>query len=295
MTKTRQINKLQEKSKVLQKQLQRKEHEVKILQNEVDNTEIKIQKRIDEQSEAHAKELKEQNTEHIKQIISLESEIEVQKHLKKNAQKNSSKWKMAFKKRDVNSGNEMEVTELKTRLDDMENENLELKEKIENFLWQKPIETFKEQRYSDNVREVYHYLTAQGISCHKVAPVIRKVVTKLTNEKIERLPKKSLTATMPVEADLLSKMQVGAIPQNEPNSTLHIDGTTKKFSEYGTFNVTTGGTGKSLSLGYVQQCGGSADDYMDSTRNIFFDIAKLSHTYQGLVIKITLFHYMVRE
>ena len=150
-TKTRQINKLQEKSKVLQKQLQRKEHEVKILQNEVDNTEIKIQKRIDEQSEAHAKELKEQNTEHIKQIISLESEIEVQKHLKKNAQKNSSKWKMAFKKRDVNSGNEMEVTELKTRLDDMENENLELKEKIEKFLWQKPIETFKEQRYSDNV------------------------------------------------------------------------------------------------------------------------------------------------
>ena len=99
---------------MLQKQLQRKEHEVKILQNEVNNTEIKIQKRIDEQSEAHAKELKEQNTEHITQIISLESEIEVQKHLKKNAQKNSSKWKMAFKKRDVNSGNEMEVTELKT-------------------------------------------------------------------------------------------------------------------------------------------------------------------------------------
>ena len=116
---------------------------------------------------------------------------------------------------------------------------------------QKPIETFKEQRYSDNVREVYHYLTAQGISCRKVAPVIRKVVTKLTNEKIERLLKKSLTATMPVEADLLSKMQVGAILQNEPNSTLHIDGTTKKFSEYGTFNVTTGATGKSLSLGFV--------------------------------------------
>ena len=135
---------------MLQKQLQRKEHEVKILQNEVDNTEIKIQKRIDEQSEAHAKELKEQNTEHIKQIISLESEIEVQKHLKKNAQKNSSKWKIAFKKRDVNSGNEMEVTELKTRLDDMENENLELKEKIENFLRQKPIETNPTSHSSQN-------------------------------------------------------------------------------------------------------------------------------------------------
>ena len=58
---------------------------------------------------------------------------------------------MAFRKMDVNSGNEMEVTELKTQLDDMENENLELKEKIENYLWQKPIETFKDRRYSDNV------------------------------------------------------------------------------------------------------------------------------------------------
>ena len=52
---------------------------------------------------------------------------------------------------DVNSGNEIEVTELKTQLDDMENENLELKEKIENYLRQKPIETFKDRRYSDNV------------------------------------------------------------------------------------------------------------------------------------------------
>ena len=39
-TKRKQVNKLHEKSKVLQKQLQRKEHEVKILQNEVNNTEI---------------------------------------------------------------------------------------------------------------------------------------------------------------------------------------------------------------------------------------------------------------
>ena len=80
---------------------------------------------------------------------------------------------------------------------------------------------------------------------------------------------------MPVEADLLSKMHVGTILQNEPNSTLHIDGTTKKFSEYSTFNITTGSGGVSLSLGFVQQSGGSADNYMDSTHNIFYDIGKL--------------------
>ena len=80
---------------------------------------------------------------------------------------------------------------------------------------------------------------------------------------------------MPAEADLLSKMHVGTILQNEPDSTLHIDGTTKKFSEYSTFNITTGSTGKSLSLGLVEQSGGTADDYMESTHNIFHDITKL--------------------
>ena len=101
------------------------------------------------------------------------------------------------------------------------------------------------------------------------------VLNKLANEEIDRLPKKRLTATMPAEADLLSKMHFGTILQNEPDSTLHIDGRTKKFSEYSPFNITTGSTGTSLSLGFVEQSGGTADDYMESTHNIFQDIAKL--------------------
>ena len=80
---------------------------------------------------------------------------------------------------------------------------------------------------------------------------------------------------MPVEADLLSKMQVGAMLQCESNSTLHIDGTTKKFSEFSTFKTTTGVTAKPPSLGFVQQSGGAGDDYMDSTQNTFYDIARL--------------------
>ena len=79
---------------------------------------------------------------------------------------------------------------------------------------------------------------------------------------------------MPAEADLLSKMHVETILQNEPDRTLHIDGTTKKFSEYSKFNITTGSTEKS-SLGFVEQSGGTADDTMVSTCNIFHDIAKL--------------------
>ena len=150
---------------------------------------------------------------------------------------------------------EKQVKVLNAQLTEMEFENEQLKDEIEQLLRKSPIETFTGGRYSDNVCEVYHYLTAQGISCQKVEPLIRMVLNKLANEEIDRLPKKSLTATMPAEADLLSKMHVGTILQNEPDSTLHIDGTTKKFSEYSTFNITTGSTGKSLSLGFVEQSG----------------------------------------
>ena len=101
------------------------------------------------------------------------------------------------------------VKVLNAQLTEMEFQNEQLKDEIEKLLWKSPIETFSGGRYSDNFREVYHYLTAQGISCQKVKPLIRMVLDKLVNEEIDRLPKKSLIATMPAEADLLSKCMLG--------------------------------------------------------------------------------------
>ena len=46
----------------------------------------------------------------------------------------------------------------------MEFENEQLNDEIKQLLQKSPIKTFTGRRYSDNVREVYHYLTAQGIS-----------------------------------------------------------------------------------------------------------------------------------
>ena len=58
------------------------------------------------------------------------------------------------------------------------------------------------------------------------------------------------------------------------NNTLQIDGTTKKFKEYSTFNITTG-SGESLSLGFEDQPSGSADDHMKATKNLFYYMSKL--------------------
>ena len=53
---------------------------------------------------------------------------------------------------------EKQVKVLNAQLTEMEFENEQLEDEIEQL-------TAEESRYSDNVREVYHYLTAQGISC----------------------------------------------------------------------------------------------------------------------------------
>ena len=157
----------------------------------------------------------------------------------------------------------------------METDNEVLKEETEKLLCKKPIKTFKDGWYTDEAREVFHSITAQGISCRKVQPLLHKVLDMLVNEEMERLPKKSLTATMPIEAHLSSKMQVGAMIQCEPKSTLNVDGTAKKCSEFSILTITTGATAKPLSLGFVQHSWHTVDDYMDSTWNIFHEIWRL--------------------
>ena len=58
------------------------------------------------------------------------------------------------------------------------------------------------------------------------------------------------------------------------NNTLQIDGTTKKFKEFATFNITTG-EGQSLSLGFEELPGGNTNSYISATRDMLYDVAKL--------------------
>ena len=118
------------------------------------------------------------------QLAALGEELKKEKHLK-NAEKSVSKWKLAFKCKSDESLKDEKVRELTAELREMENVNEELQEQIEQLLRKKPIETFKHGRYSDDIHEVYHYLTAQGISCWKIEPMIRMVLDKLADEHIE--------------------------------------------------------------------------------------------------------------
>ena len=80
---------------------------------------------------------------------------------------------------------------------------------------------------------------------------------------------------MMVECQILSDQQVGKVILKGPNNTLHLDGTRKKFKEFASFQVTTGDGSKGLSMGFQDMASGSADDYMEATKNIFYHIAQL--------------------
>ena len=84
-----------------------------------------------------------------------------------------------------------EIDKLREEVHMLENENFELKEEIE-FLQDQEVKTFEGGQYSDSVCEVYQYYVAQGISCHKVEDLIRKVLQKLSRTTIGRQPKKKV-------------------------------------------------------------------------------------------------------
>ena len=94
--------------------------------------------------------------------------LKYRKKLKLNVQKNSSKWRRAFKTKTDVTIKDKEIDKLTEEVHMLENENFELKEEIEEFLQDQEVKTFEGGKYSDSVCKVYQYCVAQGISYCKV-------------------------------------------------------------------------------------------------------------------------------
>ena len=71
----------------------------------------------------------------------------------------------------------------------------------------------------------------------------------MVNVDLDKVPQKSLAATMLVETEALSKMQVFEEIEKGDQNILHIDGTTYNI---GGFQVSTGSGSYSLGLGNMQ-------------------------------------------
>ena len=260
----------------LKYRVEKKEEEIKSLKDIVKNTEATTAQAVKEavqQVELKKDSLEKEAIELRGNVEKLQEKVIVEKTLKLRAQKVASKW------RRKEQTEERKVSEAIEKLNDevieLQNENADLRDQLQAFLDDHEIASFENGKYKDEVRQVYYSLLDKGLSIRNVGSTIRTVLKNLAGKKIGRLPQKSLSAEMMIECQILSDQQVGKVILEGPNNTLHLDGTRKKFKEFASFQVTTGDGSKGLSMGIQDMASGSADDYMEATRNIFYHIAEV--------------------
>jgi hypothetical protein len=213
---------------------------------------------------------------------------------KDNAMKNKSKWKVEARKRrsEDSSCAECElkkgkIGQLKGQINALEWENSQLNMQIEDLVLEKEpqqdskppsntIITKESGRYTDNIRQVWMELLSLGVAVGKVAKVVKIAVEGLTNQKIQELPSKGLTSHLQTEAQIVSQYQMADLLTNTDKATAHLDGTKKRFREYGSFQLSLRSAEgpKGLCLGVEEMASGEAQAYLDTMMELFNDIAE---------------------
>ncbi|XP_070576213.1 putative protein tag-278 [Ptychodera flava] len=238
------------------------------------NINKRIKRRDDKLREVN--ELMKQKNEEIsdftKQTQELQDKLGQIIKEKKNLQKNKSFWK---RKAMVAERSDIQLQQARDRIYELENENQEMKEKIDELLQNEPdIKTFENGKYNDNIRQIYYDLLAHNVSIESCSAIVKSVIKNLLNVEIDRLPSKSLISMMQVEALVVAQAQAASeILEQPPNNTLHSDGTRKKFIDYAGLQVTLPDK-RSLSLGFQELLSGTADDYISATIDTFKELSE---------------------
>ena len=113
----------------------------------------------------------------------------------------------------------------------------ELEERLEEAQLPARLDTKKDGKYTDDVRQCCIALLTHNVGVNHIANVIR-VVLSLVNISAEPLPSVSFLKQMIVEGRAASLIQVGEAAQ-KTNNTLHNDGTAKFGKKYGSFQLST--------------------------------------------------------
>ncbi|CAG2222461.1 unnamed protein product [Mytilus edulis] len=175
-----------------------------------------------------------------------------------------------------NEGKQMleENQNLKQHVYFLENENEEMKERLEELMKNKEITTFENGKYNDTVREVYAVLLAANVGVKNVEHIVKTVLNKLGGVKIDRLPKKTFAEIMLVEAKALAQIQSVDAMINSDACTLHTDGTKRKGREYGGLQVGT--SSGQYSLGILELSQGTAESFFNMIKTIFTNLGELT-------------------
>ena len=174
--------------------------------------------------------------------------------------------------------NSSEITDsLVENVSYLENQNIILQERIEELLSEsersKMIETFQGGKYNDTVREVYALLLSMNVGVNNVDKIVRAVIEKLGGIKVDRLPKKTFSETMLIEAKALAQIQAAEAILCSSNNTIHTDGTKRKGNEFG--GVQIGTQSGQYSIGLNELVRGDTDNFIEMMDTIISDMSKL--------------------
>lgn len=140
---------------------------------------------------------------------------------------------------------EQENVQQKQQILDLKEANAQLMDELNLFQTRK-ITTYKDGKYTDDVRICVMELLSRNVGIKQVEPVI-KAVMKLCQVKCDRLPQHTAIDDMLIESRSLCQVQLAEALADSAHNTLHSDGTSKFGHKYTGFQVST--LEGSLSLG----------------------------------------------
>lgn len=289
----------------VEEQLKRKSTELRMLEQDISKSNETLNILINKTGKycpknVYRRDKRHENTRKLlsdasNEIKALKLLTEKHKQDRDNALKVKSKWKRQASKQTLDDGEcstcrekKQKISLLKDRVDGLEWENTRLTMDIEDLKEaaastdleedsaKAHISTKQGRQYKDNVRQVFMELLSLGVAVGKVSKVVKIAVEGLTDLQLDNLPSKSLTSNLQTEAQIVSQMHMADILLGTDKATIHLDGTKKKFREYGSYQVSvrTPEGPQGLCLGIEEMATGEAKAYLDTMMNLFSDIAE---------------------
>jgi hypothetical protein len=124
--------------------------------------------------------------------------------------------------------------------------------------------------FTSEIREVYYEFLSRGVSAENVAPLIKKVLYCLANMDIGELPSITTAKHMVNESGELARKQIGEVLSKAKDLTMARDATTKGGCHF--YGVKLISNEESFTVGLRQVAGGTAETYLESTKEIIADV-----------------------
>ena len=202
--------------------------------------------------------------------------------------KMKSHYKTELKKKSIDDSRKIfnsKIDDLKERIAELENEKLEIEERLNVFSKGEDICFFENGKYVDEIRMLYEDLLCLGVSTNNVENVVRKCL-KVVGVNVHNLPKATFAKYMLYEARSLAQLQVfDELTENwnTENRTLHSDGTSKKGRSLITYDIVKD-DGECLITGLREIASGDSATQLKVLQDVLGDVCLMFEN-SGLVGK----------